>query len=233
MPLGKHSNRVARHFESDWSDYDHQIRTAIPLYDQALQTLADVVSHSRLDPARILDLGIGTGNLAHMLLETFPDAHLTGIDMLQDFLDIAGRRLSEHEDRVSLARVDLSDFDFSLPYDLVVTSFTFHHIPDEAKRTAYARIFSCLSSGGCLMNADFVGSASLFYGKIFDALRISYMRDRNLSEEQIRKQYVEHRKLEIPAPMEAQLAWLRDLGFRDVECFWKYLNLAVFGGRKV
>lgn len=231
--MDPHSNRVARHFESDWSDYDHQVRTAIPLYDQALQTLADVVSRSRLDPATILDLGIGTGNLAHMLLDIFPNARLTGIDVLQDFLDIAGKKLSGHEDRVSLERVDLSDFDFSQRYDLVVTSFMFHHTPDEAKRTAYARIFSCLTSGGCLMQADFVGSASPFYGEIFDALRISYMKDRNLSEEQIRKQYVEHRKLEIPTPMEQQLTWLRDLGFRDVECFWKYLNLAVFGGRKV
>lgn len=34
----------------------------------------------------------------------------------------------------------------------------------------------------------------------------------------------------MPVPMEVQLDWLRELGFSDVECFWKYLNLAIFGG---
>ncbi len=45
-------------------------------------------------------------------------------------------------------------------------------------------------------------------------------------------QYLEHRKLEIPVPLGTQLEWLSALGFTDVECFWKYLNLAIFGDRK-
>jgi tRNA (cmo5U34)-methyltransferase len=94
------------------------------------------------------------------------------------------------------------------------------------------RIYSSLNRGGCIANADFVDSASPAFSRIFDELRVRYMRHSVLSEERIDTEYVEHRKLERPTPMETQLEWLRGTGFTDVECFWKYLNLAIFGGLK-
>jgi hypothetical protein len=36
----------------------------------------------------------------------------------------------------------------------------------------------------------------------------------------------------ILAPVEEQCAWLRAVGFVDVDCFFKAFELAVFGGRK-
>jgi tRNA (cmo5U34)-methyltransferase len=34
------------------------------------------------------------------------------------------------------------------------------------------------------------------------------------------------------ASVEAQLEWLREIGFEDVDRYWKWLELAVFGGIK-
>jgi tRNA (cmo5U34)-methyltransferase len=36
----------------------------------------------------------------------------------------------------------------------------------------------------------------------------------------------------ILAPVEEQCAWLRDIGFTDVDCYLKVFELAVFGGRR-
>ena len=38
------------------------------------------------------------------------------------------------------------------------------------------------------------------------------------------------RAANILAPVEEQCGWLRALGFQDVDCYWKYFELAVFGG---
>ena len=32
--------------------------------------------------------------------------------------------------------------------------------------------------------------------------------------------------------VEEQCAWLREIGYQDVDCYFKLLELAVFGGRK-
>ncbi len=227
-----HSDRVADHFRTDWQDYDRQIRTSIPFYDVSFDLLIDLVRRGGRPPARILDLGIGTGDLAARLLAAFPGADLTGIDLVPEFLEAAGKRLEPHGQRVHLVEVDVQQFDFASRYDLVVSAFMFHHVADVVKRTAYARAFSCLDAGGCFVNADFVDSASPHWSLVFDDLRVAFMRARGVSEERIGTQYLEHRKLEIPVPLGTQLEWLSGLGFTDVECFWKYLNLAIFGGRK-
>ena len=36
----------------------------------------------------------------------------------------------------------------------------------------------------------------------------------------------------ILALVETQCQWLRQIGYRDVDCYFKILELAVFGGRK-
>jgi tRNA (cmo5U34)-methyltransferase len=223
---------VAHHFEGQWRNYDDQIRGAIPLYDEALQLLVAVLTRSCATPRRILDLGVGTGNLAGLLLRAFPEAHLTGIDIVPDFLEIAQHRLVEFRDRVDLVDADVASYDFPDGFDVVVTAFVLHHTEDVTKRRIYEQVYSSLNVGGCIANADFVDSASRLFSRVFDELRVAYMRQRGVTEERIRVEHFEHRKLERPTPMETQLAWLRGIGFADVECFWKYLNLAIFGGLK-
>ncbi len=36
----------------------------------------------------------------------------------------------------------------------------------------------------------------------------------------------------ILTPVEDQCDWLREIGYQDVNCYFKVLELAVFGGRK-
>ena len=227
-----HSSRVVDHFRTQWRDYDRQIRASIPFYDASFNLLVDVLVQSGRRPARILDLGVGTGNLAARLLAAFPEASLTGVDLNPEFLRVAEKRLQPYSSRVRLVEADVDGFDFRPGYDLIVSAFVFHHVPNSVKRGSYAKALSCLSGGGCFVNADFVDSASRHWSRVFDELRMAFMRAEGVSEEAVRTQYVEHRALEIPLPLKVQLDWLSELGFEHVECFWKYLNLAIFGGRK-
>jgi tRNA (cmo5U34)-methyltransferase len=227
------SSDVAHHFAEEWRNYDHQIRRAIPFYDEALELLVAVLARTAGTPQRILDLGVGTGNLAGLLLRAFPDARLTGIDIVPEFLEIAGRRLLEFGDRVELIDADIASYEFPDDLDVVVTAFVFHHAEDATKWRIYEQIYAALNVGGCMANADFVDSASPLCSRVFDDLRVAYTaRKRGLSEERIRVEHFEHRKLERPTPIETQVEWLRNIGFADVECYWKYLNLAIFGGLK-
>jgi tRNA (cmo5U34)-methyltransferase len=226
------STDVAHHFGEEWRNYDDQIRRAIPGYDEALELLVAVVARSCAAPRWILDLGVGTGNLAGLLLRAFPDARLTGIDIVPEFLEIAEHRLREFHDRVEFVEADVASYEFPQGLDGVVSAFVLHHTEDVTKRRIYEQVHSSLNVGGFMANADFVDSASPLFSRVFDELRVVYMRQSGLTEERIRVEHFEHRKLERPTPMEVQLEWLRSIGFVDVDCVWKYLNLAVFAGVK-
>ena len=226
------STDVGHHFEEEWRNYDDQIRRAIPFYDEALQLLVAVLARTAGTPRQILDLGVGTGNLAGLLLRAFPEARLVGIDIVPEFLEIAQRRLFAFRDRVELIDADIASYEFPNDLDVVVTAFVLHHTEDATKRRIYERIHAALRIGGCMANADFVDSASPLCSRVFDDLRVAFMRQSGLTKERIRIEHFEHRKLERPTPIETQVDWLRNIGFADVECYWKYLNLAIFGCHK-
>jgi len=52
--------------------------------------------------------------------------------------------------------------------------------------------------------------------------------------EELSRTYIERPDKEgnILAPVELQCRWLRDLGFADVDCFFRLFELALFGGRR-
>jgi len=230
--MKRHSEQVARHFASDWTEYDAQIRQVIPHYDGALSTLRDLVAATCQRTERILEIGTGTGSLSECLLSSFPKAHLTGIEIVPEFVRCAEKKLAKHASRVELVCMDVVDFSMSATYDVVVTSFVFHHLEDAVKRAMYAKVFDSLRQDGLVVNLDFVDSPSPYFGQVFDELRIRAMEAHGVSQERIQREYIEHRKLEIPVPLPVQLEWLREVGYVDTECFWKYLNLAMFGGRQ-
>ena len=55
-----------------------------------------------------------------------------------------------------------------------------------------------------------------------------------VTQEQVRTAFLERpdRAANILAPAEDQCRWLREIGFQHVDCFWKYFELAIFGGMR-
>ena len=57
-------------------------------------------------------------------------------------------------------------------------------------------------------------------------------RGEDVTPEKVKRDFLERpdRAANILAPVEAQCEWLREIGFVEVDCFWKYFELAIFGG---
>jgi ubiquinone/menaquinone biosynthesis C-methylase UbiE len=77
---------------------------------------------------------MGTGETTRVLLESYPDAWVIGLDSSPDMV----YRLREEYDDVQLARMEdpLPDG----PWDLVISVLSVHHLQDDAKRTLFRRV---------------------------------------------------------------------------------------------
>lgn len=174
--------------------------------------------HIPIGVQRVLDLGTGQGRLIAMLRADRPGLTATGLDFSALMLDHARRRFAD-EDGVELIEHDLSR---PLPelgrFEAVVSSFAIHHLEHERKRTLYNEVFELLEPGGVFANFEHVASPSeRLHHAFFVAIN-----------EPIENADPSDRLLDVCT----QLRWLRELGFDDVDCYWKWLEMALLIGVK-
>ncbi len=142
---------VATHLGIRVRDYDAQIRTFIPHYEEMLDAAAGAVRAIGIRRPIVIDLGIGSGALAARCLREAPAARVTGIDSDEAMLTLARERLRR---RATLVAGDF--LDTPLPRcDAIVASLALHHVRTRPRKTGlYARCFAALRPGGLLVNAD-------------------------------------------------------------------------------
>ena len=170
------------------------------------------------DARRVLDLGTGDGRLLALLQVDRPQMRGVGLDFSELMLDAAAKRFAGDE-RIALVKHDLAE---TLPrlgrFDVVVSSMAIHHLEHERKRSLYGEVFELLEPGGVFANFEHVASATLrlhlaFFAAIDEPLEHEDPSDRLLD-------------------VETQLRWLREHGFDDVDCYWKWLEMALLVGIK-
>ena len=227
------------------ASYLEGVRGAIPAAELQLQVIQRIVRCWCPHVARILDLGCGDGPIGRMLIEHFPDAEVVFADFSEAMLKAVRKKIT-HEGRASVIKSD-----FSLPgwidsvaeyrpFDVVVSGFAIHHQPDHRKKGLYAEIFDVLGVPGVFLNLEHVASATPAGEAIFDSFFVDHLyrfhqaTDDARTRAEIEESYYHRpdKKENILAAVDAQCRWLREIGFEDVDCFFKVFELAVFGGRK-
>ncbi|MCQ8772841.1 trans-aconitate 2-methyltransferase [Streptomyces telluris] len=94
------------------------------------------------DPARIVDLGCGPGNVTALLAERWPGARITGLDNSEAML----RQARAGVPGVAFAHADLREWAPEETYDLIVSSATFQWVRGHAE--LFPRWVEGLAPGG-------------------------------------------------------------------------------------
>lgn len=223
------------------------VRGGIPLAEEQIDVMIRLVEANESPVASFADLGCGNGVLSLAILERYPGAAVTLVDHSQPMIEAARDHLVRYAPHCRFVTADLSDSEWvslaadRAPFDLVVSGYAIHHLPDQRKRELYAEIFGLLRPGGLFLNTDHVQSATPWIEGIFDDLLIDSLYDHHSrigsdkTRGQVAEEYVHRpdKEANMLAPVEVQCEWLRRCGFEDVDCYFKILELAIFGGRRL
>jgi len=220
---------------------DYYIVERRKLFEIARSLFKNTVGKDIGMTSKVLDLGSGDGAFIHELLKTGNKIKGTLFDGSEEMLANARKRLKEYLDieYVTGTFQDLITGKVSLTrFDFVVSSMAIHHLNKSEKGLLFKNIFEQLEEGGCFVNIDVVLSPS-------DSLENWYSELwRDWIAETEKKFNPPHSFLHIPQQhknntenitdtLEDQLEILKNQGFKNVDCYYKYGIFSVYGGQKL
>jgi tRNA (cmo5U34)-methyltransferase len=211
-----------------WSTTEHALgylakADSIPHRTEGEAVLLDYIPTTA---RRILDLGTGDGRLMALLKivgEASPSENrssATGVAL--DFSPVMLEKASARFQDDNSIEIISHNLDDRLPdlgkFDAIVSSFAIHHVTHDRKRSLYEEIFNLLNPGGIFANLEHVASPN-------QKIHIQFLNKIGYTPE---NEDPSNKLLDV----ETQLGYLREIGFADVDCYWKWLELALLIGNK-
>jgi len=221
-------------------------RAAIPLAQEQIGVMMSILKTRDLPVENFLDLGCGDGILGAAILGVYPSARGVLVDFSEPMLEQAGEGLKEYSDQLAFENLDYGDpawiktMQVHGPFDAIVSGYSIHHQPDVRKREVYEEIHSLLKPNGWFINIEHVSSSAQLNVDLFEhhytsaRYAIEKQNGGTRSLQEITQEYTNRpdKAANILAPVELQCDWLREIGFEEVDCYFRIFELAVFGGRK-
>jgi len=209
--------------------YDSERKALIPCFDDFYSVIVEL-AETKNKKAKILDIGAGTGLLTQLMLAKYPRARCTLIDISEDMIKIAKKRLAGYKNIKYIVH-DYEDYDFTEKFDIIVSSLSIHHLPDVCKAGLYDKAFTLLNDMGVFINGDQFSAPTHFNEKIYQNNWIKKIESSNLTAEQKTGAY-NRMKLDKPAGINDNITWLANAGFKSADVYYKYYNFGVIAGRK-
>jgi tRNA (cmo5U34)-methyltransferase len=218
-------------FDRTAKEYDRARRQLVPCFDDFYETVLKRLPYRPDDTFSVLDLGAGTGLLSLFIAQTFPYAKLTLVDVSHEMLAIARERFSVGDERFRFLVGDFTLMPFAGTYDVVVSALAIHHLPGEEKLRLFRKIHDRLPSGGVFINADQVIGPTPEVEYQYRQTWLSQVRALGVSDGDLNRALTRMQE-DQPSPLEVQLQWLTEAGFKDVRCDLDRQMFVVFSGAK-
>ncbi|MGB3513111.1 MAG: class I SAM-dependent methyltransferase [Microcoleaceae cyanobacterium] len=224
------------------------VRGAIPLASEQIDVMLRIIQKVRPQVNNFLDLGCGDGILGRAIINKYPQVQGVFLDLSTAMIEAAKAKFTDNKQgKYEFIHQDFGKAEWldtvreKAPFDLVVSGFAIHHLPDARKQELYGEIYQLLKPGGLFLNLEHVASPTQLIESLFDELFVDSLygfhqgQGTNKSRQEIDRQYYnrQDKVANILAPVETQCDWLREIGFIHVDCFMKLFEIALFGGVKM
>jgi SAM-dependent methyltransferase len=142
---------VRRFFDSHAVGWDERVRSDSAEY---LAPLVAALDRMQASPARILDVGTGTGAAALALANRYPAGEVVGIDVSAEMIAQAEAKAAELSGRVRFLVADIAHFEHEPQFDLIAML----NMPP-----FFDTLVALLRPGGYVVNASSYGSRTPFF----------------------------------------------------------------------
>lgn len=222
---------IKQAFDQGASDYDHARKQLIPCFNDFYGCALDIIPFANNSQLNILDLGAGTGLLAQLISERFYNAQFTLCDISSGMLAEAKKRFSGTKIKVDYLIKDYAIDKIKGEYDLIVSALSIHHLTDLEKQLLFKKLHLNLKSNGLFINADQVLGDSKCIEQTYRDNWLKKVKENGVTDYALSSALQRMREDKM-SPLKIQLSWLREAGFKEVNCWYKNYSFVVYSGQK-
>lgn len=216
----------------------------IPGRTEILSTIGKLTGSIEYENLFVLDLGCGYGDLTAEILKHKSNAKIVMLDYSNEMIKICKMRFSGN-DNIEIFEADLNnglpDIIENYKFNIVVSSFSLHHIEFKNRVILYKSIYEHLVNEGIFANGDmFIGESSKINDWEFDKwiewmrIQIKEKLGKEATFEQVKERQLDSFKRLGDKP-ESIWNMRNDIitsGFKNFDCLCKYQNQALIVASK-
>lgn len=217
-------------FDSKVTDvFEDMLLRSIPDYNTMRELVFEVGKDFVAHKTAIVDLGCSKGDALAPFVDKFGSYNTYyGVDTSEPMIQAANKKF---EGYVNVNLVTIKNMDLKQDYppmtaSLTLAILTLQFIPIEYRQQILRKIFNHTLPGGAFILVEKVLGNS---AQIDSALVNQYYKikkDHGYSVDQINRKRMSLEGVLVPITAKMNEEWLRDAGFRYVDCFWRMLNFS-------
>ena len=239
---------MQRRDHHDWTsetyveEWVRQQQSEDPTRAERFQLMCDLFPFPHDATITILDIGAGYGPVSMFILDRYPHATCIAQDGSEPMLNRARKLMGRYGERFKTHHSDLFETNWRPeqfgPFDAAVSSGCLHNLRDFKRISEiYGEVREHLKSGGVFLNLDLINAPTAELQRHYVGVTAARQQREGASGEDIEAMVRRGRRFPaegatgpFPAGLDQHLASLNVAGFKDVDCFWKELRRALFGG---
>lgn len=225
MPTGKWE------FDQEVTDcFEEMLERSIPAYSDMRELVTRIGKRYVRHRTSIIDLGCSTGEAINPFIQKF------GCQNNYRLYDVSKPMLEKTRNRyagwIEEGFVDVQELDIrnGLPEhtyaSLILSVLTLQFTPIEYRQKIIQSIYDGLEPGGALILVEKVLGSNYALDSMLVDEYYRIKADNAYTQEQISAKRKSLEGVLVPITAKWNEEMLKDAGFRNVDCFWRYLNFA-------
>lgn len=209
--------------------FDDMLKPSIPQHDVMRQTVFDLACQFIQHNTDVVDLGCSRGEAMARLVDRFGTHNrFIGVEVSQPMLDACRERFKE---LIACGVVDIRDLDLRTDYppahaSVTLCILTLQFTPIEYRQQILKRIYDHTIAGGALILVEKVIGATASLDNLMTGRYYDLKAEHGYSQEQIQRKRLSLEGVLVPVTARWNEELLHLAGFREIDCFWRWMNFA-------